>query len=229
MAASSRMFGPLPDHPVITEAARAPAPGTIVDVAGGNGELLGHLHSAHPALRGTLRERPHAVAAARRSREAMGCADRCDCHSGHFADVPHGDDVYVLSRVLHDWDDERCREILRHRARAMPAHADLLIVERLLPTDGSSSSLTTGWDLHMRCNVGGRERSFDQLEDLARWGPRSAMRAQAVRERPAGWSSALGTVGEPADSPRAGPTGRAGRPWLRRCAGQPRPRARDMP
>ncbi|MFD4246838.1 methyltransferase [Streptomyces sp. NPDC058525] len=165
MAAGSRVFEPLPDHPVITAAAQAPTPGTVVDVAGGNGALLGRILTAHPKLRGTLLERPHAVEAARRSLDGMGCGARCDYRSGDFADVPHGGDVYILSRVLHDSDDARCGEILRHCARAMPAHADLLIVERLLPTDGSPS-LATAWDLHMMCNVGGRERRTDHYARL---------------------------------------------------------------
>ncbi|WTQ62555.1 methyltransferase [Streptomyces sp. NBC_00158] len=157
MAASARMFRPLPAHPVIAAAAGAPASATVVDVAGGNGELLGQILTAHPGLRGVLLERPHAVEAARRHLDAAGCGTRCAYRAGDFADVPAGGDVYLLSRVLHDWDDDRCREILRHCARAMPADADLLIVERLLPADGSPS-LATPWDLHMLCNVGGRER-----------------------------------------------------------------------
>ncbi|MGW5398859.1 methyltransferase [Streptomyces sp. NPDC003952] len=165
MSASSRMFQPLPAHPVITAAARAATPRTVVDVAGGNGELLGRILTAHPGLRGTLLERPHAVEAARRSLDAAGCGARCDYRSGDFADVPSGGDVYVLSRILHDWDDDRCREILRHCARAMPGHADLLIVERLLPADGSPS-LATAWDLHMMCNVGGRERRAEHYARL---------------------------------------------------------------
>ncbi|MFF3722372.1 methyltransferase [Streptomyces erythrochromogenes] len=167
MAASSRMFQPLPSHPVITAAAQAPAaaPATVVDVAGGNGELLGLILTAHPRLRGVLLERPHAVEAARSRLDAAGCGARCAYRAGDFADVPPGGDVYVLSRVLHDWDDDRCREILRHCARAMPAHADLLVVERLLPLDGSPS-LATAWDLHMLCNVGGRERSADHYAHL---------------------------------------------------------------
>ncbi|WP_327281464.1 methyltransferase [Streptomyces sp. NBC_01205] len=165
MAASSRMFQPLPAHPAITAAAQAPAPATVIDVAGGNGALLGHVLTAHPSLRGVLLERPHAVAAARRLLDAAGCGARCDYLAGDFADVPPGGDVYVLARVLHDWDDDRCREILRHCARAMPAHADLLIVERLLPADGSPS-LATAWDLHMLCNVGGRERRADHYARL---------------------------------------------------------------
>jgi hypothetical protein len=157
MAASSRMFEPLTAHPAITAAGRAPVPGTVVDVAGGNGELLGRLLAAHPRLRGILLERPHVVEAARRSLDAAALGERCTYVPGDFADVPPGGDVYLLSRVLHDWDDERCREILHGIAHAMPTGADLLIVERVLPTDGSPS-LATAWDLHMMCNVGGRER-----------------------------------------------------------------------
>ncbi|MFC8348559.1 methyltransferase [Streptomyces sp. NPDC057280] len=165
MAAGSAMFDPVPAHPVLTAAAGSAAGATVVDVAGGNGELLGRVLAAHPRLRGILLERPHAVAAARHRFEQAGHDTRCTFLTGDFADVPAGGDVYVLSRVLHDWDDERCREILRHCARAMPAHADLLVIERVLPDDGSVS-LATAWDLHMMCNVGGRERRFDHYARL---------------------------------------------------------------
>ncbi|MFI9274296.1 methyltransferase [Kitasatospora sp. NPDC052896] len=165
MAASSRMFEPLPAHPVLTAAGAATGPRTVVDIAGGNGALLGRILTAHPNLHGTLLERPHVLEAARRSLDATGAGERCTYHPGDFADVPAGADVYILSRVLHDWDDDRCLEILRHCARAMPAHADLLVIERLLPTDGSTS-LATSWDLHMMCNVGGRERHADHYAQL---------------------------------------------------------------
>ena len=176
MAASSRMFEPIPEHPVFArDAATATnvtktttstkATTTVVDIAGGTGELLGRLLTRHPHLRGVLLERPHVVESARRSLDAIGCGDRCTYRAGDFAEMPTAGDVYMLSRVLHDWDDERCREILSHCARAMPDHADLLIVERVLPTDGSAS-LATAWDLHMMCNVGGRERRADHYARL---------------------------------------------------------------
>ncbi|WP_424215850.1 methyltransferase (plasmid) [Streptomyces sp. BI20] len=165
MAASSLMFEPLPAHPAVLAAASGPGRRTVVDVAGGTGELLGRLLAAHPGLDGVLLERGHVVEGARRHLDALGVGARCGYVVGDFAEVPPGGDVYVLSRVLHDWDDARCREILAHCARAMPADADLLIVERLLPADDSPST-ATAWDLHMMCNVGGRERTAAHYAEL---------------------------------------------------------------
>jgi hypothetical protein len=55
--------------------------------------------------------------------------------------------------------------ILKRCAEAMPDHAELLIVERLLPED-DSPSLAVAWDLHMMCNVGGRERTATEYQEL---------------------------------------------------------------
>ncbi|GAA5015080.1 methyltransferase [Kitasatospora paranensis] len=153
MAASAPMFGPVAD---LVDFGRAKV---VVDVAGGNGELLSRVLRAHPHLEGVLLERPHAVEAARTTMTKAGCADRCRLVEGDFTEaVPEGGDIYLLSRVLHDWDDRQCLAILRRLAEAMPADAELLVVERLLPED-DSPSLAVPWDVHMLCNVGGRERT----------------------------------------------------------------------
>ncbi|MFF7156908.1 methyltransferase [Streptomyces sp. NPDC008139] len=47
----------------------------------------------------------------------------------------------------------------------MSEAAELLVVERVLPDDGSAS-LGTAWDLHMMCNIGGRERRADHYARL---------------------------------------------------------------
>ncbi|MFI6102113.1 methyltransferase [Lentzea sp. NPDC051213] len=80
--------------------------------------------------------------------------------------MPAVGDFYVLSRVLHDWDDEQCRAILTTCAAAMPAHAELLVVERLLPEEPTTDSLAVPWDVHMLCNVGGRERTESHYRTL---------------------------------------------------------------
>nr|BFE52465.1 hypothetical protein GCM10017745_58920 [Saccharothrix mutabilis subsp. capreolus] len=158
MAASGAMF---------TEAARVldlSAARVVVDVAGGNGELLSRVLTAHPHLHGVLMDRPHALAAAEPT--VAPVADRCALVPGDFTEsVPTTGDVYLLSRVLHDWDDQRCRAILSTCARDMPDHAELVVLERLLP-ESQTEDLAVPWDIHMLCNTGGRERTESQYRAL---------------------------------------------------------------
>jgi hypothetical protein len=49
----------------------------------------------------------------------------------------------------------------------MSPKAQLLILERLLPQD-DSPSLAAVWDVHMLCNVGGRERTAGRYGRLLR-------------------------------------------------------------
>ncbi|MFD9419693.1 methyltransferase [Streptomyces goshikiensis] len=160
MAASAGMFDPIAELVDFSGAA------VVVDIAGGNGQLLAQLLTRHPHLRGILFERDQAVDAARERLGRAGCADRCTFVVGDFtASVPRGGDVYLLSRVLHDWDDEQCATILNRCALAMEPGAELLLVERLLPEDGRPS-LAPAWDVHMLCNVGGRERTAEHYGRL---------------------------------------------------------------
>ncbi len=78
-------------------------------------------------------------------------AERCTAIGGDFfVEVPTGGDVYLLSQILHDWDDERSTEILRQCRRAIPAHGKLLVVELVLPP-GEEPFFGKWLDLHMRC------------------------------------------------------------------------------
>lgn len=69
---------------------------------------------------------------------------------------------------MHDWDDDRAAAILGYCRDVIPDHGRLLLIEPVLPETvdpaaGPSAYLT---DLNMLVNVGGRERTrtdFDQL------------------------------------------------------------------
>jgi O-methyltransferase domain len=137
----------------------------VVDVAGGNGELLSRVLAANPSVRGVLMDRPHALATAESTLAHV--ADRCTLIPGDFTEaIPTTGDVYLLSRVLHDWDDAQCRTILATCASSMPGHAELMVIERLLPESGDTDSLAVPWDVHMLCNTGGRERTESHYRAL---------------------------------------------------------------
>lgn len=133
---------------------------TVVDVAGGSGMLLGTVLRAHPHLRGILFDQPHMVPVARTHLDEAIGPDRYEARAGDvFEGVPGGADVYLLSRVLQDWDDQRCTALLSHIRAALPESGRLLILERVIPDDGETL-LPLLYDLHLLMAAGGRERDL---------------------------------------------------------------------
>lgn len=132
----------------------------LVDVGGGTGVLLRAILDATPGLDGLLFDRPEVVEAA--SLPAVG--------GDFFTAVPDGADAYLLSRVIHDWDDTEAAAILRTCRRAMPAGGTLLLVEAVLPRRAADDPAAIRMDLHMLALLRGRERTEDEyaaLLDLA--------------------------------------------------------------
>jgi tRNA A58 N-methylase Trm61 len=102
----------------------------IVDVGGGHGNLLAEILKGNPQLEGILFELPHVAEAASEHLRAAGLADRCEVVGGDFVDsIPEGGDAYVLSHIVHDWDEPRCRTLLENCRRAMSQGARLLILQ----------------------------------------------------------------------------------------------------
>jgi hypothetical protein len=140
--------------------------GTVVDVGGGQGELLAALLAAHPALRGVLFDQPHVVAGAPAALGAAGVAARCRVVGGDFfAAVPAGGDAYVLKQILHDWEDAEATAILRSCRRAIGPAGRLLVIERGIaaPNEGAPGKLT---DLLMLVSAGGQERTEEEYAAL---------------------------------------------------------------
>lgn len=139
---------------------------TVVDIGAGYGPMLIEILRKHPHLRGILFDQPHVAAAARERLQAAGVADRCETVGGDFfVEVPKGGDTYIMSLLLHDWNDERTRSILQQCRRAIPAHGKLLIVELVLPSD--QEPFFGKWlDLHMMVLLGAAERTTGEFKSL---------------------------------------------------------------
>jgi hypothetical protein len=137
----------------------------VVDVGGGKGVLLASILRDHPQVRGMLVETPGVLQGASRFLAEQGIDGRCSCVAGDFLQsVPKGGDLYLLSHILHNWNDEQAVAILRNCRSAMHAAARLLVLEIVL---GSSSDFYANWlDLEMLVNFGGRERTESEYRDL---------------------------------------------------------------
>ncbi|MGH3867587.1 MAG: methyltransferase [Pseudonocardiaceae bacterium] len=140
--------------------------GTIVDVGGGRGGLLTAILAANPHLQGMLFDVPAVAAGASEEISGTEVADRCKVVSGDFFDsVPEGADAYLLSNVIHDWDDDHAARILSTCRTAMAETACVLVVDLVLPEDGQPSAGKLE-DLGMLVLTGGRERTEAEYRAL---------------------------------------------------------------
>lgn len=140
---------------------------TVIDVGGGTGELLIAIMHEVTHLTGSVVEVPATAEAARDAVARAGLAQRCTVVAGDFfAPLPAGADRYLLCNVLHDWDDERARTILRRCAEALGPEGSVLVIEELADS-GHDPSHVARMDLRMLVLTGGRQRSVDALCALA--------------------------------------------------------------
>ncbi len=140
----------------------------IVDIGGGDGTLLRRILAATPTAHGVLFDRPAAVAGAIEHLGRVAEAGSWQAIDGDFFDqVPPGGDLYILSRVLHDWNDQDATAILVNCRRAMKSTSTLIVIEAPLPIRAVDQQAAIRMDLHMLALFeGGRERTITEYSEL---------------------------------------------------------------
>lgn len=165
-------------------------PGAVVDVGGGDGGLLARVLTRYREARGVLVELPDAIEKARARLAASGHADRIEFAAASFFDpgaIPSGADVYTLSRVLHNWNDDAAVRILRHVREAAPPQARLFVFEYLVADTSDAEvasdagSALNAIDLLMLVMLEGYERSAEQYRALL---ARAGFEVRAVHAPP---------------------------------------------
>ncbi|WP_224391275.1 methyltransferase [Pseudonocardia sp. ICBG1293] len=148
----------------VLEGYRLP-PGTVADIGGADGSVLAALVADEPDRRGWLVDLPAVAATAHEQLATAGLADRVEVLGGDFFESVPSAQVYLLSTVLHDWDDEDALRILGRIRAAAPPGARLVVVEVVLP-DGDEPHLGKISDLTMLTMAGGRERRRSEFAGL---------------------------------------------------------------
>jgi len=141
--------------------------GTLVDVAGGHGEVLMLILKACPAVRGILADLGHVVDGAKPRIAGAGLSDRmqavtCD----FFRAVPEGGDAYIMKNIIHDWDDERASLILKNIAKAMGGKKGRVILLESVIAAGGAPDFGKFLDIEMLMLPGGRERTAEEFRAL---------------------------------------------------------------
>jgi hypothetical protein len=139
----------------------------IVDVGGGQGALLQGILSANSKVHGVLCDLPEVVAGASETLRTGMLAERCEVIGGDFFEaVPDGADAYILSRIIHDWNDADAVRILKNCRRAIKPGGRLLLLETVVTS--TSDPARRLMDLLMLVLSGGRERTGSEFGALLR-------------------------------------------------------------
>ena len=140
--------------------------GVVVDVGGGRGDQIVSILRANPTMKGILFDLPQVASDARTYLKASGVADRCVLVTGDaFQSIPRGGDAYVMSRVLHDWPDEKAALLVANCRKAISDEGILLIRDSVLP-EGDAPSPAKQMDITMLIMTGGHERSEEEWRTL---------------------------------------------------------------
>ena len=113
----------------------------------------------YPELHGTVFDTRPTIEKTCRRFDGDIAPGRCSYAVGDFFhSVPEGAEMYLLSGVVHDWDDDRAITILKNCRRAMTKDGRLLLVETVVPTT-TSMHFSKILDLNMLAMSAGRERT----------------------------------------------------------------------
>ena len=140
--------------------------GTLADIAGGHGHLLGGIMQKYPTMKGVLFDLGVVLAGAPERLASYGVADRVEMVEGDFfSDIPVTADAYILKHIIHDWYDDNCEKILGCIRRSMPDNGRVLIVDSVIPA-GNDPHPGKLLDLEMLVAPGGVERTAAEFETL---------------------------------------------------------------
>jgi len=138
----------------------------VIDIGGGYGVLMTSILKANPHLSGCILDLPFVLRNTEVFIKDENLEQRCklqDCD--FFKEIPKGYDMYLMSNIIHDWDDEKCKIILKNCFNAMGPDTKLLIIEMIIPT-GNNFSIVRLLDLEVLVMGGGKERTEIEYRNL---------------------------------------------------------------
>lgn len=137
----------------------------FVDIGEGNGRALAALLKKYPITRGILFDQSTTPSQTSPSLDSL--KKRYQTVNGSLfipSDIPKTNGIYILKRVLHNWDDKKTLQILQNICNAMEPGAKVWIIE---PIKDTVPNLTLGdcSDFYLMA-IGGKERSVKDYDAL---------------------------------------------------------------
>jgi precorrin-6B methylase 2 len=161
---------------------------TLCDIGGATGQLSCMVAAAHPHMRCTSFDLPKVVPIAEQKIEQAGLTDRVTAVGGDFfADPLPRADVITMGMILHDWNLEKKKALIRKAYDALPPGGAFVVIEALIDDARRENAFGLLMSLNMLIEFGEafdysgadftgwcREAGFRDFEILRLTGPSSA-------------------------------------------------------
>jgi ubiquinone/menaquinone biosynthesis C-methylase UbiE len=142
----------------------------LLDVGGGSGAFDLELCHAYPQLHATVYDlAPVTEIAQAKAREA-GLSGRVSAIAGNFftdPEFPRGYDLMLFSMILHDWNEQQDRQLLRKAYTALQPGGAVLISELLMNDEKTGPPAAALMDINMLIETEGG-RNYTAAE-YAQW------------------------------------------------------------
>ncbi|NXH09919.1 ASMT methyltransferase, partial [Bucco capensis] len=138
----------------------------IYDLGGGGGALALECVSLYPNSTVTIYDLPKVVQVAKEQFLPPEEHRIAFCAGDFFNDSIPEAQLYILSKILHDWDDDKCRQLLVKVYKACKPGGGVLLVESLLNEDKSGPLETQLYSMNMLVQTEGKERTATEYSKL---------------------------------------------------------------
>jgi hypothetical protein len=152
---------------------------TLCDVGGATGQLSVFVAERHPHVRCISADLPGVTRIAERKVAAAGLADRVSARAlDFFADPLPTADVITMGMILHDWNLEKKKLLVRKAYDALPAGGAFAVIENLIDDDRRENAFGLMMSLNMLIEFGD---AFDfTFADFTRWCQEAGFRRTEV-------------------------------------------------
>ena len=163
---------------------------SAVDIGTAQGDLITQVALANPHLQGTGFDLPQVQPIFEEYVKANGLAGRVRFAPGSFFDQPLPKaDVVMMGHILHDWDLEVKRMLIRKAYEALPEGGAFIVYEAIIDDDRSTNAFGLMMSLNMLIETPG---GFDYTgADCAGWMKEAGFSkpASSIWLAPTRWSS----------------------------------------
>lgn len=153
---------------------------TFADVGTAQGDLAGQVALAHPHLRGTGFDLPEVEPTFTQYMKDLGLADRVQFSGGSFFEQPLPKaDVIMMGHILHDWNLEEKKRLIKAAWAALPAGGAFIVYDSIIDDDRRTNAFGLLMSLNMLIETPG---GFDYTgADCMSWMKEAGFRETRVQ------------------------------------------------